>query len=182
MHTLDEILFTRLKLEREIEDFLYAEADLLDERRYSEWLDLLADDIVYFVPMRRNVKFGKWEKEFTREGVDISWFEEGKTTLRLRVKQLLTGQHWSEEPVSRTSHFVTNIRIIEATPSEHAPTQVKVRCRFLIYRNKLEDENELFAGRREDVLRRVNGDWKICRRQAMLDQNVLLANTMPTFI
>ena len=182
MQTSNDSLLARFKLEREIEEFLYAEADLIDERRFEEWLELLSDDIVYFVPMRRSVKFGHWDKEFTKEGIDISWFEEGKTVLRLRVKQLLTGQHWSEEPISRTSHFVTNVRIIEATPSEHAPTEVKVRCRFLIYRNKLEDESDLFAGRREDVLRQVNGQWKICRRRAMLDQNVLLTQTMPTFI
>ena len=42
-----------------MEDFLYAEADLLDERRFRDWLNLLADDITYFMPIRRNVKFGQ---------------------------------------------------------------------------------------------------------------------------
>ena len=53
----------RMLLEREIERFLYHEAELLDERRFSEWIELIADDIHYHVPQRRNVKFGEQERE-----------------------------------------------------------------------------------------------------------------------
>jgi 3-phenylpropionate/cinnamic acid dioxygenase small subunit len=55
-----------LALRMEIEDFLYREADLLDQRRFEDWLELLADDIVYFMPMRRNVKFGQQASARTR--------------------------------------------------------------------------------------------------------------------
>jgi hypothetical protein len=48
-----------LLLTHEIADFLYREAELLDERRYDEWLALLADDLRYWMPMRRNVKYGE---------------------------------------------------------------------------------------------------------------------------
>ena len=81
---------TRALLKQEIEDFLYHEADLLDERRYDEWLALLADDLRYWMPMRRNVKYGDTSREFTREGEDISWFDEGKDTLTRRVRQIQT--------------------------------------------------------------------------------------------
>jgi 3-phenylpropionate/cinnamic acid dioxygenase small subunit len=50
---------TRLLLRQEIEEFLYHEAELLDERRYEDWLALIADDIRYWMPMRRNVKVGE---------------------------------------------------------------------------------------------------------------------------
>jgi hypothetical protein len=36
---------------REIEEFLYDEANLLDERRFTEWLATLAEDLRYFMPM-----------------------------------------------------------------------------------------------------------------------------------
>ncbi len=52
-------------LKYEIEEFLYQEAEILDERRFEEWLDLLTDDMRYFMPMRRNVKFGELDREFT---------------------------------------------------------------------------------------------------------------------
>ena len=47
-------------LKNEVEELLYHEAELLDERRFAEWLHLLTDDIRYWMPMRRNVKFGSW--------------------------------------------------------------------------------------------------------------------------
>ena len=76
----------RILLTQEIATFLYAEAELLDERRHDEWLALLAEDIRYWMPMRRNVKFGDTTREFTRETEDVSWFDEGKDTLTRRVK------------------------------------------------------------------------------------------------
>jgi hypothetical protein len=100
------------RLKEEIEDFLYEEADLLDQRRFGEWLDLLAEDLHYFMPMRRNVAFGTHaEHENTRAGQDISWFDEDKWTLSKRIDQIMTGIHWAEEPLSRVCHFVTNIRL-----------------------------------------------------------------------
>ena len=53
----------RMLLKDEIESFLYMEAELLDERRFDDWLDLIADDIHYFMPQRRNVKFGEQYRE-----------------------------------------------------------------------------------------------------------------------
>ena len=171
----------RLLLKQEIEEFLYREADLLDERRYEDWLALLADDVRYWMPMRRNVKFGEEEREFTRAGQDISWFDEGKETLTRRVKQILTGIHWAEEPVSRISHMVSNIRILEANPSLEGPTEVTVRCRFLIYRNRVETETDILIGKREDLLRRADEQWQIARRKIVLDQNVLLTKNLTFF-
>src|ERR1700760_3096897 len=84
------------RLREEIEEFLYEEAALLDERRYVEWLDLLTEDLTYFMPLRRNVKFGQHAAhENTREGKDISWFDEDKWTLGKRVEQIMTGIHWA---------------------------------------------------------------------------------------
>jgi 3-phenylpropionate/cinnamic acid dioxygenase small subunit len=171
----------RLLLKQEVEEFLYHEADLLDDRRYEEWLALVADDVRYWMPMRRNVKFGEEEREFTRAGQDINWFDEGKETLTRRVKQILTGIHWAEEPVSRISHMVSNIRLVEVNPSVEAPAEVTVKCRFLIYRNRVETETDFLVGKREDLLRRVDGQWNIARRKIVLDQNVLLTKNLTFF-
>src|SRR6202046_2867515 len=117
----------RLLLAQEVAEFLYAEAELLDERRHDEWLALLTDDIRYWMPMRRNVKSGEGEREFTREGRDISWFDEGKETLTRRVRQIQTGIHWAEEPQSRIAHLVSNVQVIQATPSADAPQEVAAK-------------------------------------------------------
>ena len=168
----------RLLLKEEIEAFLYREAELLDERRYEEWLDLFAEDAHYFMPMRRNVPRDEPEREFTRAGTDVNWFDEGKDTLTRRVKQILTGVHWAEEPPSRTCHLICNVQVSAAGSS---PAEVTVKSRFLVYRNRVETETDVLVGRREDVLRRDNGGWKIARRRIVLDQNVLLAKNLTVF-
>ena len=168
-------------MKQEIEEFLYREADLLDERRYEDWLALVAEDVRYWMPMRRNVKVGEAEREFTRAGQDINWFDEGKETLIRRVKQILTGMHWAEEPVSRISHMISNVRLLEVNPSPAEPEEVTVRCRFLIYRNRVETETDILVGKREDLLRRADGRWQIARRKIVLDQNVLLTKNLTFF-
>ena len=171
----------RLLLTQEIAGFLYDEAELLDERRHDEWLALLSDDIRYWMPMRRNVKYGDTAREFTREGDDISWFDEGKDTLTRRVRQIQTGIHWAEEPQSRITHMVSNVQLLAATPDASAPREVTAKCRFLIYRNRVETETDLLIGKREDTLRRHGDGWLIARRKIILDQNVLLTKNLTFF-
>ena len=170
-----------LLLKQDIEAFLYHEANLLDDRRYEDWLALLADDVRYWVPMRRNVKFGELEREFTREGQDINWFDEGKQTLTQRVNQILTGVHWAEEPLSRICHIVSNVQVLDAQPSMSDPSEVSVKCRFIIYRNRVETETDFLVGKREELLRKTNQGWRIARRKIVLDQNVLLAKNLTFF-
>ena len=180
MASVDEIL-ARLLLKDEVEQFLFAEAELLDERQYEEWLALLDDDIRYWMPMRRNVKFGELEREFTREGMDINWFDEGKDTLTRRVNQILTGVHWAEEPLSRICHIVSNVQLLDAQPSLADPAEASVKCRFIIYRNRIETETDFLVGKREELLRKTDDGWKIARRKIVLDQNVLLAKNLTFF-
>jgi 3-phenylpropionate/cinnamic acid dioxygenase small subunit len=68
------------------------------------------------------------------------------------------------------------VEILTATP-----TEMTVRSRFLVYRNRVETETDFFVGKREDILRKVDGRWKIARREILLDQNVLLAKNLAVF-
>jgi 3-phenylpropionate/cinnamic acid dioxygenase small subunit len=172
----------RLLLKEDVEQFLYREAELLDERRYEEWLDLFTEDTRYWMPMRRNVPAEEPGLEFTREGLDVNWFDEGKDTLTRRVKQIRTGVHWAEQPPSRICHIVSNIQIQSAVPAGPDPAQVSVKSRFLIYRNRVETETDFLVGKREDVLRRADGGWRIARRKIILDQSVLLAKNLTFFL
>jgi 3-phenylpropionate/cinnamic acid dioxygenase small subunit len=171
----------RLLLRQEIEEFLYHEAELLDERRYEDWLALVAADVRYWMPMRRNVKVGESEREFTRADHDINWFDEGKETLERRVKQIMTGIHWAEEPVSRISHMVSNVQLLEVRPALAEATEILAKCRFLIYRNRVETETDILVGKREDLLRRAGDGWQLARRKIILDQNVLMSKNLTFF-
>ena len=173
----------RLLLKEEVADFLYREAELLDERRYEEWLELFTDDVHYWVPMRRNVPSQDTALEFTRAGLDVNWFDEGKDTLTRRVMQIRTGVHWAEEPPSRICHMVSNVQLMDpAGPGQGSPGEVAVKSRFLVYRNRVETETDLLVGKREDLLRRVDGGWRIARRKVILDQSVLLAKNLTFFL
>ena len=170
--TIDHIV-----LKNEIEELFYREAEMLDDRRFEEWLDFFTEDTRYWMPLHRNVKFGEWERERTRETVDVSWIDDDKLTLTQRVKQIMSGIHWAEEPISRLTHMISNVRLAEVTDGE-----VKTRCRFLVYRNRVETETDILVGKREDTLRKVDNEWKVARRVVLLDQNVLLPKNLTFFI
>ena len=121
------------------------------------------------------------EREFTREGTDVNWFDEGKETLARRVQQILTGIHWAEEPPSRICHMISNVQILSESPAGQVPAEVAVKSRFLVYRNRVETETDVLVGKREDLLRRVDGGWKIARRKIVLDQSVLLTKNLTFF-
>ncbi|MCG8543264.1 MAG: 3-phenylpropionate/cinnamic acid dioxygenase subunit beta [Alphaproteobacteria bacterium] len=165
-----------LLLHYAVERFLVHEAELLDSRQFEAWLDLLTDDIRYWMPISRNTPFGHWDEEHTHEGRDLNWFDEGKFELEQRVKQILTGKHWAEEPISRTTHMVSNLDV-----AEEADGHVRARCRFLVYRNRTETETDFFIGKREDRLRRSGDSFKIASRKIFLDQNVLTAKNLTLF-
>src|SRR6266545_655206 len=168
---------SRLMLQQEVQDFLYLEARLLDERRLNEWLDLFADDLHYFMPIRRNVKFGDWDLEFSDPESEISYFDEGKDILQGRVRQINTGVHWAEEPASRFEHLISNIEIAAVNGDE-----VQVNSKFFCYQNRLQDEVNLFIGRRYDLLRRDPvTTFKVVKRKIILAHNVLLPKVINTF-
>jgi 3-phenylpropionate/cinnamic acid dioxygenase small subunit len=167
----------KMLLREEVEQFLYTEARLLDDRKFTEWIELMADDIHYHMPIRRNVKFGEQYRENTSSASEISWFDEGKRTLAGRVRQIMTGVHWAEEPFSRIRHNISNVQILGQRGDE-----LDVRSNFFVWQNRLQDEVNVFVGTREDVLRRdPDTGWKIAKRYIILDQNVLLAKVVTTF-
>ncbi len=163
----------QLVLHHQVEQFLNHEGELLDFRDFEGWLDLLADDIHYWMPLMQNKNFGEWEEEHTRDGIDLNWFDEGKFELEQRVKQIMTGLHWAEEPISRTCHLFSNLRIVE----DNGQT-LEARVRFIVYRNRNETETDFFVGKRHDTLRRTDDSFLISARKIYLDQSVLLSKNL----
>jgi 3-phenylpropionate/cinnamic acid dioxygenase small subunit len=180
---------TRLKrddryfsIKREIEEFLFDEAQLLDERDFKGWIDTLADDMRYFMPMEFNVKFGQHASlELTRRDEQMSWFNEGKWTLNKRVEQILTGLHWAEEPLSRVCRLVSNVQLTALQTNSAGEMEVDVSSRFLIYQNRCEYEQYFFVGDRFDRIRQTAQGWRLCQREIRLHQNVLLAKNLSIF-
>ena len=160
----------------ELMQFYIREAWLLDERKYEEWLDLFTDDVLYFMPRRKNVPRRELHRELTPLG-DLAILEEDKRYLEMRVARLDTGMAWAEDPPSRTRHLIGNL---EATALENG--QAEARTAFLLYRSHLETDSQLLSGCREDVLRKVNGAWQVKKRTIVLDANVLLVKNLSVFL
>ena len=56
----------RMLLKHEVEEFLFMEAELLDSRRFDDWLSVLTEDIHYWMPIRRTTTAREVEREFTK--------------------------------------------------------------------------------------------------------------------
>jgi 3-phenylpropionate/cinnamic acid dioxygenase small subunit len=160
----------------ELTQFYIREAWLLDERKFQEWLGLFTEDVLYFMPRRKNVPRRESHREVTPLG-DLALIEDDKRYLEMRVARLETGMAWAEDPPSRTRHLVGNL---VAEPLDSGDVQAKTA--FLVYRSHLETDHQLLAGSREDVLRRVDGAWKVAKRTIVLDANVLLDKNLSIFL
>lgn len=174
---------------RDIEQFLYREARLLDNRQYHAWLDLFTDDLRYWMPIRTS-RYAKISKsvalldEVGHDETDIAKedgqaiMDEDKASLQLRVARLDTGMAWAEDPPSLTRHFLSNVEV----EAGDTPSEFRVFCNFIVYRTRGDHQQDFYVGHRQDLLRREsNGQLKIARRKIVLDQNVLLANNVSTF-
>ena len=165
-------------LHHEIEQFLYHEARMLDDRRFEEWFEILADDIRYVMPTRYNRLKREADREFAAPN-EAQLFDEDKESIAQRIKRLRTGMAWAEDPPSRTRHFVSNVVVRRTTH----PDEFEVDCYYLLYRSRLEREVEIFAGMRHDLVRRVEtpARWQIARRKIILDQTTVLARNLSFF-
>ena len=164
------------ELQLAVERWLYNEAELLDDKRFDDWLQLLADDIAYLVPIRAN----RPTRDRTPPPIGQSaHIEDDKNGLRIRVKRLNTGLAWAEDPPTKTRHMITNVRI--GVPE--APNELHVKSNFFIYIARPNVEQASFAGERHDVLRVLESAqrFEIARRTVVLDQTILATNTLSLF-
>lgn len=166
------------ELRHQIEDFYYLEAELLDDRKLREWFDLLTDDIRYWMPIRYNTleRPENISDELSKPG-EAYYFDDDKKSLKIRVERVYAKNAWAEMPPSRTRHLITNIRIKKDSGNE-----IEVHSNFIVYRTRMETDQDIFVGERQDVLRRVDGGFKIAKRTIILDQAVLSAKNISVFI
>jgi len=166
--TVDSGLYT------EVRDWLYREAELLDDGLERQWLEqMVSRDIVYQLPLRQTVERAR----------GAGWVEgtyhldERYGSLNSRVARNETAYAWAEDPPSRIRHFVTNIRV---TPG--AADQVEVRSNLLIYRTRQDGVNpQILSGERFDVLRREDGALRLLQRRVLLDLTAIGTHNLSIF-
>jgi phthalate 3,4-dioxygenase subunit beta len=158
-----------------VHQWLVEEAEVLDNRRYGEWLDLLTDDVVYRMPVR--VTSAHSLEDSVLE--DMDHLDEDRYSLRKRVERFETEHAWTEDPPSRTRHFVTNVRV---WPGEREGELV-AKSYVLLFRSRGDVRDaDLLSAERTDLLRDVEGELRLARREVLVDESVLRTQNLAVFI
>lgn len=142
-----------------VEDFLFKEAELLDDWRLDDWAALFTEDARYVVPTTDLP-----EGDPTR---DLVFIDDNIIRLRARVNRLNSRHAHREYPWSRTRRFVSNVRVEETTDGE-----LSVASNVLVYRFR-SGEGAPYVGSINYILRRDGGSFKIAYRRAVLDLEAL---------
>lgn len=164
-----------LELINEVQQFLYREARHHDNEEFRDWLDMLTEDIHYWMPYRYQ-RYRRNEKEPTI--MDTAYYNDDMECLVKRIIRTETGTCWSEDPATRSAHVVTNIEV-ELTEN---PDEFRVYSLVTVHRNINEDEEHTMLGHRTDLIRRVNGVLKLAKRKIILDQNIFKNKSLNVYL
>src|SRR6201991_5088402 len=124
----------------EVEQFYYEEAELLDDGRFADWLELLADDLDYWMPTPTHRLRRQQALSIAARG-EADFYDETKDSLAWRIRRFDSGMAWAEDPPSRTRHLITNVVAHHVDPAGtpgFTDDDLLVRSAFLVYRNRLE--------------------------------------------
>lgn len=150
----------------ELTQVLHREAQLLDDGRYEDWLELLDPSIHYFAPVPTD-ELGELTSP---DGAPVlHLFDDGHEHLRLRVAKIRTGLPQTELPASRTVRLIATVTVEAAV----APDEHPVRSAFLLYRHRRQRQVEMLAGHRHDRWRLGADGWRLLRREIHFAANVL---------
>ena len=146
---------------QEAERFLFAEARLLDERRFEEWEALFTDDAVYWLPIDP-------DRDPARS---VAIIYDDRKRLHERVYRLTKTPVLDQNPPSRTIRFVSNVEVVDGQVGGEAI----VYCRQLITEMRPGGPGQqglnvprLFAAHCEYRLRRVDESWRIVLKKVVL--------------
>ena len=131
----------------EVEQFLYRQAELLDAKRWQDYIDLFAEDGVYWMPASPEQK--TWDGQ-------PAIFAEDKNLMTVRMKRVLHPDAWSQRPLWETNHVVSNVSIRKA--SRNGDLEVTSRFHMLELRR---DDVRHFAGKYTHHLKKTRQGYAI---------------------
>ena len=142
----------------------------------TQWLDLLTDDIHYFMPVRVTTALGA--------GYDtcpgMAHFDEDKYSLSRRVARFLTEHAWTEDPPSRLRHHLTNVRTF-ATDDPH---DLIVESAVLLFRSRgdVHEPSLVSVRSRRPAASSTDDSWQLARRTIVVDESVLRMQNLAVFL
>ena len=155
-------------LRREVEDFFFHEAELLDDWALDAWLNLLTDHAAYYVPPTDKPRASHLDTLFI--------IADDIVRLRERVIRLKDPACHVEYPPSRTRRFIANVR------ARRDGDGIEARANFIVVRHRRGGDLRTFTGEYRNRLIRVDGALRIAERRAILDAEELGALGAVSFI
>ena len=134
--------------QREVERFLFRQAEILDDKKWDAWMGLFTEDGKYWMPAT--------ESQTTGDGVP-SIFYEDMNLMQVRVKRVTHPRAWSQKPPHKHCHVVSNVVIEKHDP---ATGDVVVRSRFHMAEFR-RDNTRHFVGKYRHDLKKTPDGYKI---------------------
>lgn len=154
---------------REVEDFLYHEAELLDSWRMLEWRELLTEDCEYQVPSIDAADDASPNKV-------LYYIADDGFRLTERVKRLMKKTCHAEYPRTKVLHTISNVRLVETTAdAAHA------KCCFVTYRHQRGNQ-DIYVGRHDYHFVVDDGRMKIKKKRTTLHMEALRPHGRITII
>lgn len=166
MGTQDSEL-ARLLDDRALEETLYREARLLDRERFSDWLDLTTEDALYRMALTSR-RFRKDRAAPLLVGSGYI-FNDTRERLALRIKRLQSGYVWAEDPPNFVRRVVSNVEIV----GTDVPSEKTVHSVVIIHRSRIDSQTRFLVASREDRWRKIEGQWRLARREISLDHSTV---------
>ena len=138
------------ELKMEIEEFLYRQAEILDDKRWDEWLNLFTKDGIYWVPVTED------QTEADAAGVPNIFYED-LDLMRVRAKRVNHPRAWSQKPPHRTSHLVSGV-VVESLDEKTGDVVVRSRFTMSEFRR---DITRAFAGKYRHTLKKTKDGYRI---------------------
>lgn len=158
------------QLQHEIEQWLYREAALLDDRDWEGWEALFLEDGIYWVPLSRD------QPDALN---NVSLFYEDAVMREVRRRRLVHVRAWSQSPVTVTARIVGNINIL-STSADGA--EVTVRSTFQLSEWRAARDLRQLAGHYTHDLVKVDGAWKIRQKRVDLINSDGVHNALEVWI
>ncbi|MDX3906079.1 MAG: aromatic-ring-hydroxylating dioxygenase subunit beta [Pigmentiphaga sp.] len=140
----------------ELRDFVEHEAELLDARRFDEWLDLYCEDAVYWVPAAHG------QPDWTSH---VSLYYDEKHTMKTRVTRLKHPMIHCQDPPSATVRVLSNFKLESV---DDTGAQYCIRSKFIMLEDRMGAERRLFGGHYLHTLRREGGQLRIAQKRVLL--------------
>lgn len=154
---------------------LYCEARLLDEELFADWLDLLAQDVHYQLPLTSR-RFRADHSAALAQGPGYV-FDDDKARLGLRVQRLESGLVWAEDPRNRVRRIVSNVEIYRAQTDGEADVHSVIE----VHRSRIDAQQRRLTAARTDRWRLEEGGWRLVRRLIQFDHPVVIDSNLNVF-